>query len=176
MKDLFFNFEGRISRKSWWIGQLVLMAVSLALALPLFWLFGVSIDFYWNDEPSTPKTALVELIVFLVTLRPFLAIDIKRIHDRRRTAYLIVPMYLFELFMMAMDGLGKNLFTSYLDPRTQDITNLPLLIMLTIALAVMVLYFIWMIIELGFLRGTKGDNKYGPDPLADSAPSPDETF
>ncbi|MGQ0485996.1 MAG: DUF805 domain-containing protein [Hyphomicrobiales bacterium] len=25
---------------------------------------------------------------------------------------------------------------------------------------------IWVLIELGFLRGTKGPNHYGPDPLA----------
>ena len=25
---------------------------------------------------------------------------------------------------------------------------------------------IWMLIELGILRGTDGDNRYGPDPLA----------
>lgn len=24
---------------------------------------------------------------------------------------------------------------------------------------------LWMLIELGFLRGTEGDNQYGPDPL-----------
>ncbi len=26
--------------------------------------------------------------------------------------------------------------------------------------------FIWYIVEVGFLRGTQGANKYGPDPLA----------
>ena len=25
---------------------------------------------------------------------------------------------------------------------------------------------LWFLIELGFLRGTEGDNRYGPDPLA----------
>jgi uncharacterized membrane protein YhaH (DUF805 family) len=25
---------------------------------------------------------------------------------------------------------------------------------------------LWFLIELGFLRGTAGDNSYGPDPLA----------
>jgi uncharacterized membrane protein YhaH (DUF805 family) len=25
---------------------------------------------------------------------------------------------------------------------------------------------IWFLIELGFQRGTAGDNRYGPDPLA----------
>ena len=25
---------------------------------------------------------------------------------------------------------------------------------------------IWMLVEIGFLRGTKGSNSYGPDPLS----------
>jgi len=26
---------------------------------------------------------------------------------------------------------------------------------------------IWMLVELGFLRGTEGTNNYGPDPIVD---------
>jgi uncharacterized membrane protein YhaH (DUF805 family) len=29
---------------------------------------------------------------------------------------------------------------------------------------------LWVLIELGFLRGTPGPNRYGPDPLADEIP------
>ena len=28
---------------------------------------------------------------------------------------------------------------------------------------------LWYLVELGFLRGTPGDNKYGPEPLANKA-------
>ncbi len=34
-------------------------------------------------------------------------------------------------------------------------------------LSFVVIGSIWWLIELGFLGGTKGDNKYGPDPLAE---------
>jgi uncharacterized membrane protein YhaH (DUF805 family) len=30
------------------------------------------------------------------------------------------------------------------------------------------LFSIWPVIELGFLRGTVGQNRFGPDPLAGS--------
>ena len=30
------------------------------------------------------------------------------------------------------------------------------------------IFGVWLIIELGFLRGTPGPNKYGPDPLQTS--------
>lgn len=36
------------------------------------------------------------------------------------------------------------------------------------------LYNIWVSIEIGFFRGTKGDNKYGPDPLGAAATAADE--
>jgi uncharacterized membrane protein YhaH (DUF805 family) len=28
---------------------------------------------------------------------------------------------------------------------------------------------VWLFIELGFLRGTRGDNRFGPDPLSHPA-------
>lgn len=35
----------------------------------------------------------------------------------------------------------------------------------TLILLVPVIGAIWMLVECGFLRGTPGDNQYGPDPL-----------
>jgi uncharacterized membrane protein YhaH (DUF805 family) len=35
----------------------------------------------------------------------------------------------------------------------------------TLILLVPVIGAIWMLVECGFLRGTDGDNQYGPDPL-----------
>ena len=45
---------------------------------------------------------------------------------------------------------------------TEDILSL-LLSTASVALG------IWAIVELGFLRGTSGPNRYGPDPLATAA-------
>ncbi|MFO1131530.1 MAG: DUF805 domain-containing protein [Hyphomicrobiales bacterium] len=35
----------------------------------------------------------------------------------------------------------------------------------TLILLVPIIGAIWMLVECGFLRGTQGDNQYGPDPL-----------
>ncbi len=37
----------------------------------------------------------------------------------------------------------------------------------TLILLIPLIGSIWLLVELGFLRGTEGPNKYGPDPIAD---------
>jgi uncharacterized membrane protein YhaH (DUF805 family) len=37
----------------------------------------------------------------------------------------------------------------------------------TLILLVPLIGFIWLLVELGFLRGTEGPNSYGPDPIVD---------
>jgi len=44
----------------------------------------------------------------------------------------------------------------------------------------MLILWIWGLVEMGFLRGTQGTNRFGPDPLApastvDSQPAWDQT-
>ena len=36
----------------------------------------------------------------------------------------------------------------------------------TVITVVILACSIWMLVEIGFLRGTKGSNSYGPDPLS----------
>jgi hypothetical protein len=36
----------------------------------------------------------------------------------------------------------------------------------TVVTVVILACSIWMLVEIGFLRGTKGSNSYGPDPLS----------
>ena len=115
------------------------------------------------------KSALVEAIVFVITIRAAFAVDIKRIHDRERTAYLLVPLYLAALMMIALDGTGNNPLYSLLVldvPGLQEGYPVKLLMLICLLIAFF-LYAIWMLIELGFRRGTSGPSKYGPDPLAD---------
>lgn len=47
---------------------------------------------------------------------------------------------------------------------------------MVLILLIPVLGALWSLIELGFLRGTKGPNRFGPDPLAPGSPFPEEEF
>lgn len=124
--QLFTSFEGRIPRKLFWLGYLVLMIIQWIL----FALFGGMT--MMSMDPADPAAAEQMMqgmwpmwIIFLVFLWPSLAIYTKRWHDRDKSGWwsliLIVPL----------------------------------------------IGFIWFLIELGFLRGTEGPNRFGPDPVAE---------
>ena len=171
-KFLFFSLQGRISRKWWWIGMITVLFASYGLSIGLLWLTGEDPSYYWNDKNPTPQTALIEAIVFIITLRASFAVDIKRIHDRTRTAYLLVPLYLGELGLITLDGSGLN--PLYFSPQTSNPLFDPLV--LTSLIFVLIVYAIWLLIELGLGRGTRGETKYGPDPTAPLTASTDETI
>ena len=164
-KFLFFSLKGRISRKGWWGGMLSVVALQYALSIPLLWMLGADPDYYWNDSPATAKTALTEAIIFVITLRLFFAVDIKRIHDRGRTAYLLVPLYFGWLLVTLQQGRGHDPLEALFNQGQSDLAAPSAPIMSLGLIALLLLYSIWLSIDLGFLRGIKGQSKYGPDPL-----------
>jgi uncharacterized membrane protein YhaH (DUF805 family) len=126
----FTSFDGRMPRKGFWLGLLVMLVISWILQLIVFTIFGASM---MADPNATPEQAMAQLsgmliplgIVILLTLWPTLAIYTKRWHDRAKSGW-------WSLIM----------FIPLVGP-------------------------IWLLVELGFLRGTEGANKYGPDPIVD---------
>jgi uncharacterized membrane protein YhaH (DUF805 family) len=159
---MFFSLEGRISRKNWWIGNLLLTPVQIGLSVLLYWLLGISPHNIWNDDPVTPIIATADAIIFVIILHPSLAIDIKRLHDRGSSAYFLVPFYLSGLLMIAVEGIYRQLF---IETPYWQWTLVP-----------MTLYSIWLLFELGFRKGQPENSKYGPDPLVPLTEHADEVI
>jgi uncharacterized membrane protein YhaH (DUF805 family) len=113
-KYLFTSFEGRIPRKSFWIGVVILVAVGIVLTI---------IDLLAGTYSARSGIGLLSGIWSLASIYFSLAIYAKRWHDR-----------------------GKSGWWS-------------LIILIPIVGA------IWILVELGCMRGTDGPNQYGPDPL-----------
>jgi uncharacterized membrane protein YhaH (DUF805 family) len=77
----------------------------------------------------------------------FLATSIKRLHDRDRSGWWIVPFFVLPtLSDHIQDWLGESIFT------------------LPVELALPILG-IWGLVEMGFLPGSPRTNLYGPSPL-----------
>ena len=114
--------------------------------------FALGVPF--TPTPEDPFS--VRLLSFLIDaglLYPEIVIMVKRLHDRNRSGdlvgWLIVP---YSVLMIT------NLLGMSGDPEHMGVVETLLLIATTvIALAFMV--------DLGFRRGTHGDNQYGPDTL-----------
>jgi uncharacterized membrane protein YhaH (DUF805 family) len=150
---LYASFEGRIGRKSYWIGVICLTIVMMVVLYGTIFLIGGSIT-----EPDF-QTRLVTLILQLLICYPAAAVTVKRLHDRNRpgyfAAFMLVPLVLksiTDLLDITGDPLDQNALDYLLN-----------LIVFGVS--------IWFFIELGCLRGTIGPNQYGPDPIA-GAPAP----
>lgn len=142
---LLFSFEGRINRAQWWLG-LVITGVVNVLGGML-----INPDFFFAEElppPSWPDT-----IWQIVLLYPLTAITVKRFNDTDRPA---LAGYLFA-------PLGAAL---YLGPHVKQWVG-PVEPMQSLSVLLpMLAYFVFAFIDNGFVPGTKGPNRFGPDPLA----------
>ena len=86
-----------------------------------------------------------------------LATSVKRLHDRDRSGWWIVPFFVLPSFSSNIqDWLGETTFT------------------FPIGLALIILS-IWGFIELGFLRGTRSTNRFRPNPLGEQRARPRST-
>jgi uncharacterized membrane protein YhaH (DUF805 family) len=106
---------------------------------------------------AAPPLAIIVFVLWPITI---LVLCIKRLHDRGCSGWWVV------VFVILPQILG-----SISDRLTEGSPMWWLLAAATCVLGV------WGLIEIGFLRGSDGDNDYGPDPLAKSgyrpAPSDD---
>jgi uncharacterized membrane protein YhaH (DUF805 family) len=132
------SFEGRISRKTFWIGMAVL----------------VSAEILGHLVAQTLQGDRLSAIVDLAFTYPEFAIATKRAHDRD------LPIWI--LFIFFGGGAMLDLLT-VLQLTGSD--EQPSALSLVIAVPFTVL-LVALLIELGFRRGTIGPNQYGPDPVA----------
>jgi uncharacterized membrane protein YhaH (DUF805 family) len=108
---LFFSFNGRVSRRQFWLYGVAALA---GLALLGHALLGI----------ARVRTHTADLVVNLLLLWPALAVSVKRWHDRDKSGAWVL------------------------------LNLLP------------VIGWLWALLDNGFVRGTVGPNRYGPDPLS----------
>jgi uncharacterized membrane protein YhaH (DUF805 family) len=146
MVNLLLGFEGRISRTQFWIGLVIIVAVEFIL------MWFLEIPFFPAEMKGLPAR-LIEFALQLVLLYPTAAIAVKRLHDRDKPG-----IYVLWLVGLTLIIALTNLFGLTDDPKNPTWLDWAL----GFCAAVIGLAFL---IELGFRRGTPGDNRYGPDPL-----------
>jgi uncharacterized membrane protein YhaH (DUF805 family) len=142
---ILFSFRGRINRAKYWLAVLIIFVFDIVLSL-----LGLAIA---NTTLFQIFSVLVNVPIFVASF----AIAIKRLHDRNRSAWWLLFFYMGPVVFIAA---GLAIMWS-----TADGASFLLRLCLIGALALM----IWGTVEIGFLRGTTGYNRFGPDPLARSS-------
>lgn len=164
MLKLFFSFDGRIGRARYWLGFLTWIGANVVLSA----LFGPDVPVDENGMPSVdamvgPSPANVwSLTISLVMLYPLAALMVKRLKDRNRPPnpwlwLFVVPGVLFAFLRTYGIGFETVDVQGQAVPMPTGGTQLVLVSAIVSGL--------WSLIELGILRGTRGPNRYGPDPL-----------
>jgi len=172
-----FGFSGRINRAKLWLFILVaLVWEALVFAVAAF-------NFKWQhffetvrvttsgDEGrldwaalawppvDTPQAWAALCIIAVLIIAAFwasLAVVVKRLHDRNKSAWWLLLYYGVPLLFSAACNMPSVV--------QSNLQQVPIALGLG-GLAVLVLD-VWVFIDLYCLRGTRGDNKFGPDPLA----------
>jgi uncharacterized membrane protein YhaH (DUF805 family) len=137
---LMFGYDGRIGRLHCFLGFLAFIAVIALLS-------GTAEDATIGTGDIGRYVAFIFIIFIGIWMHS--AVAIKRLHDRDKSAgwYFVYGVAPFGFFIAAI-----ALWTV----RTLEAAAI-LFVLSFIGL-------IWAIVELGFLRGTIGPNRYGPDP------------
>jgi uncharacterized membrane protein YhaH (DUF805 family) len=141
LKELLFGLDGRIGRAQFWLGTILIAAVSIAATYAIIAFIGV----------SRAAVAFSAAVAFALAY-PSYAVMAKRFQDRNRPGWFaliaLVPtyavnlLYTFEIFdSLEPSGLAQG------------------------ADVIISLIFLSFLVVLGFLKGTQGPNSYGPDPL-----------
>ncbi len=145
--SLFTSFKGRIGRTYYWIGLIVLILIS-----PFSFGAVFSADPFSEAISYVRSMGLQGLAWSLALLFPLAALNTKRLHDLGRSG-------LVGLLFYAPAALSAvTMFTGW-TPRVEQIHYWTSLLAGIVGAT-----GLWFLVRLGFSRGTRGANKYGPDP------------
>ena len=129
----------------------------MQLALLTFWLILI----YYSSQG---KDLHFDWVVTITMVWINAATTVKRLHDRNRSGWWAVPILILNRLSLVYYGLFFGLSFGV------DISIAKELLLVMLAVAISLLQT-WVIIELFFLMGTDGPNRFGPDPTR-TAPNP----
>ena len=154
LKVLFTTSSGRISRKQWWLGVVGLVIASIVLTI-ILGIVGLGSNSAWG-----------QLIAFLILLYPNLCIGLKRRQDRDNNGNDIKALLGVSGVLSLLQALGIG--TTLTDIGNGTMVATPNTIMSIVYFAVAI-FGLYILVQLGFLKGTSGPNSYGADPLGYAA-------
>jgi len=150
----FCNFGGRIPRKTFWLANIAVFILDVIVGA-----IAAATAEAFAGESANYATMHVVTVAFFY---PQFVIALKRAHDLDMSNQVIYAWYIALAVDYVVIRLAVWLWSNF----DQTIYSLVGLAFVLVFITVVGLVTLVMLIELGFRRGTRGPNKYGPDPLA----------
>jgi uncharacterized membrane protein YhaH (DUF805 family) len=141
-----FSFKGRINRARYLVIQLALLTI---------WFL------FWVKAPFQ-QAEIWGLLAAAAMIWINLATTAKRLHDRNRSGWWAIAVVVVNRLSLLYYGLFFGLSFGVDISIAQEL----LLVMGTVGLSILQT---WIVIELFFLVGTEGANRFGPDPARTAA-------
>jgi len=179
--QLYTSTEGRISRKTWWLGILGIVIVNILISFLILPFVGVSMmpdvsalmsggdvdtaALSQSIVDSMRTSAWASLIMFAIFAYPSYALSIKRRHDKDNNGMDIIVYLGLTALVMLLQALGIGMEMTTIGQMTIPMTAM----WLNVLLFALGIFGIYLLVVLGFLKGTEGPNQYGPDPLGGTA-------
>jgi len=117
------------------------------------------VDSLVSDTYVTVCTDSIFSLIKWILFIPSFMVAIKRSHDRNRSGWFLLFLFIPIAITLVLSGIWLNLESNG-SAAVEDwywVIGCGMWIILIPA--------VWVLIELGFIKGTKGSNKYGPNPL-----------
>jgi uncharacterized membrane protein YhaH (DUF805 family) len=157
----YFSLNGRISRSQYWL-RFVVPYIVIYFTLQIVGAIAGS------DSNLYIAIAITIYLFSLVMFWPSIAILVKRIHDRNKSGwwslFLYVPTVVLTILLVVW--LGTAIVAIAAGGADAALPALGGLGIAAIVMAVITFGIdIWFFVEFGCLRGTIGSNRFGPDPV-----------
>ncbi len=152
--EIFFGFHGRINRKTYWFGGVLVAIAGLSFASLLSYLATgdpASPDVWQRPADKAGLWAPVWLAYLVFLLWPSSALAIKRLHDRDR------PAWLWYLYYGASIILTLAPIRSAAGADANPAAGA--------AMLALIIFEVYIVFQLGVLRGTAGQNQFGGDTM-----------
>lgn len=160
-------FHGRAARREFWLFFLLFLAWLLVVEI----IFGIHVEAVGGDPDAEAGIVVTDFVGVLPLFLPSIAVTVRRLHDLGRSGWWVLAWYGVHAFVIAL---------AFLDEWGP--VDFPVLFGYAVYgsifgsnLAEPALDSIWWSLEVLILlgplayfcvRGTRGENVHGPDPLA----------
>jgi uncharacterized membrane protein YhaH (DUF805 family) len=160
LTDLLFSFKGRINRKPWWLATIAVGLAASVITGILEVLARASgatiVNPVTHEFEPTGIFGLATSIIALANMWIAFALSAKRLHDRDRTGWWLIWQLLILILAVILVVVAVAV------PHEQGAVWYALAGAAGLAAFVI---SVWLFVQIGFLRGTQGPNRFGPDPL-----------
>lgn len=152
---LFLSSNGRISRRQFWIGHAMILGATVVVSLIGGFIAGILSTLPGLEGLRVWGPILIGGGVAVLALIAELTLAVKRMHDRDASGLWVVGVVMIAVLANLLIG-GEHIRAGE-NPVTPLTAGLGVFTMIMGG---------WLLIELGFLRGSDGENAYGGEPRA----------